>query len=667
MEFLPDNLAIHISPENSNLDGFKLPLSWPAGFPLPDLFAVKDVTENRSDRLLHAKVIIGKEEFGSWCLSGSPNMTRAAFDKSWSEGSNLEMSVFRWSLEPKAFDELLKQITWSKPLSLEDIENPVTTTQSDQPKNVNINTLTLLELTYEDDCILGRVNKLPPHADKDIFLVFPKTGDRTKLDLYEDLTFSCKTSLKLDSSQIAYIEVGSIQSLPRWIDVPEEIRYYGRRSYQQRIKVSLDTVSGTEGLFYELMKYLDITKVTTSDDPFKDRVKGKRTKLSDFDSDDNDEPAPDHTRFIVPERDEYGNFAIEDYTRIPYDRRIRSLQDLLSIILLKLTQPPPEISTIIDEDASEEEVNQPEPPDEALKTSARERICRYILGYCKKYSKNLTSPELLIEYPLETITEKHFTLCRVLMEIKTHLEEFTSDDLYNCYWLIWAPFVWPALINPEGQAIFDFVAEFDETISFLELWHQNNLSEMLVVMTSMTFGSPIPWSSGLHMPKKVNTYLAAQGLINRFEDHLSPLQLQNLSPDMFGISQFETDTCILHFDLLRYYLPPVQERISPIIEWKELFEKGKNPDKELLQLIVDNNLGEEFELYKRQINPIISIDAKRDDEGHIYCPRCGGALREPAIRKIQQGKLALCTTSSDVWLYKRESFDKRLFLNTHNF
>ena len=101
------------------------------------------------------------------------------------------------------------------------------------------------------------------------------------------------------------------------------------------------------------------------------------------------------------------------------------------------------------------------------------------------------------------------------------------------------------------------------------------------------------------------------------------------------------------------YLPPARDRLSPLFEWIEN-ANDQTKQSQIIDQINKANLTAEFELYKEQPKKILGILTEPDDEGLIYCPRCGGSLRSNTVIEINRGKLVMCSTSSDAWLYKTE-------------
>ncbi len=124
------------------------------------------------------------------------------------------------------------------------------------------------------------------------------------------------------------------------------------------------------------------------------------------------------------------------------------------------------------------------------------------------------------------------------------------------------------------------------------------------------------------------------------------------------MGHYSWDECINIYQKIKTYQPPAKERISPIIEWIQLNEKNQPIPNSVLNAIQSNALQNEFEAYKKHPKSIQEIITEPDDEGLVYCPRCGGSLRTNMVIELNRGKLVLCSTSSDAWLYKPEKLPR---------
>lgn len=374
----PDLLEIYLSQENTTLDGLQLRANWPEGPDFPDIFDIKEIKEKQSQRLLHAKIVVGIEENGSWCISGSANMTRAAFAKSWQQGANLEMVTFRWSSDPAAFDYLLEEPVSITPINLDSLEVPAITEHSEQPRMVFADSILLTELTLQDNFLSGKVIHWPAEESRTAKLEFLRSGENYAIQLDSSGRFQMSYTKGLQASEAALLRGAACESLPRWIDVPALLQNYGARSYRERIQTSLDTIAGAESLFHELLEFLfDRVTPDSAAETGSRQTRRHHNRNETEDSPQDDSPIPEAERFIVPERDATGRFALDGYTQHPYDRNIHSLRDLLSIVLLKLSEPP-SLSLERDDNQSEDEPTEQEDlaeKEEQEQCNARQRLC----------------------------------------------------------------------------------------------------------------------------------------------------------------------------------------------------------------------------------------------------------------------------------------------------
>ena len=177
-------------------------------------------------------------------------------------------------------------------------------------------------------------------------------------------------------------------------------------------------------------------------------------------------------------------------------------------------------------------------------------------------------------------------------------------------------------------------------------------------MTGIVYGHPPSWSVGLHSPDLVKNFLVLKKLIIKLEKSVGCFDKNNPAMISFGLGQYDWDECVNIYQKIKTYQTPARERISAIIEWIQLNEKNQPIPNSIMNTIQNDELQNEFEAYKRHPKTIQEIIIEPDDEGLVYCPRCGGSLRTNTIIELNRGKLVLCSTSSDAWLYKTEKLPR---------
>jgi hypothetical protein len=380
----------------------------------------------------------------------------------------------------------------------------------------------------------------------------------------------------------------------------------------------------------------------------------------DDESEDNNYPVLDPEQFIVPERDIAGNYKIEWYTQNPYERNVHSLRDLLSIVLLKLTAPPIQSSeTRKDDDDNhpDNSKNEDENNEQQL-TDARLRLCAYLIAYSKRFGHHMCQEDFIEQISPTILLDNLLTLSRVLIEFVTHVDEFTSEDFVRCYWWIWSPLFWPSIVGIEGESSWQLFNKNNQCQDFIDFWKNSNLYIIFIIMTGIVYGHPPSWSVGLHSPDLVKNFLVLKKLIIKLEKSVGCFDKNNPAMISFGLGHYDWDECVNIYQKIKTYQTPARERISAIIEWIQLNEKNQPIPNSIMNTIQHDELQNEFEAYKRHPKTIQEIIIEPDDEGLVYCPRCGGSLRTNTIIELNRGKLVLCSTSSDAWLYKTEKLPR---------
>ena len=660
---LPDQVNLYLSLENSTLNGQELIRHWPGGYNLPEVLEIEENQEDSRHRLLHAKIVVGVEEIGSWCIAGSANMTRAAFAHPWEQGSNLEMVTFRWSPDPTAFDYLLKDQVKHRPLELGRISPASSLNTSEETQKVLANSIVLNQLTLQDGFLSGKLNRWPGHLNHSANLVLLRSGEQLPININLDGSFTIYYSSIPPSSEAGYIEGDGITSLPRWIDFPDKLQEYGARSYQERVHAKLDTVAGAVSLFHELMEFL-FDRIHPENEVARPNIKirrGKRTPGGQPPETGETEKVPEPNHFVIPEKVLKDSFATGSLTQIPYERHIHSVRDLLSIVLLKITTPPEtSTETVLEGDDKPEYKQQPTQVDfEEIQHNARLHLCYYLKDYCKKFGQRMCDPDFICEIHPEVLLNNHLTLSRVLLEFKASVDEFTSEDFAKCYWWIWAPLTWPLIVGIESKSSWDLYCENGKRQEFMEAWKQLDLSQVFMALTTSVYGRPPTWSAGLHFPTKVSQFLVLTELVSRFEKIVGSFKADFEFPESIGINAIRWEECIVDFNKIAEFKNPALERLKPLMEWVECEKQGKKPPKDVVDSIERNHLQDELSAYRQRPAAIVGISTERD-EGLVYCPKCYTALLVRIVSEIDRGKLTQCNACSMVWLYKEEPLPKQI-------
>ena len=659
---LPDRIEVYLSPENSTFNANSIQANWPEGIEFPSVFGIHDSREDHPNRYLHGKLIIGVEENGAWCISGSANMTRPALDQVWQHGGNLELVTLQFSNDKKTFDYLLEKPASISSINLAEVQFSGSLNTSEEPRKVYQDTIQITELTYEDRNLAGKLNRWPEHLPSLAELIFIRSGEKKDITIEPDLSFSIAYPTGMVTSEAAYIQNSKAESLPRWIDVPESLKEYGSRSYHERIAAKLGSVVGAENLFHELLEFLfdRIIPDNPATQTHRRNFPNSNRQNQADESGDNNYPILDPEQFIVPERDLAGNYRIEWYTQNSYDRNVHSLRDLLSIVLLKLTSPPIQTSEVRKDDDHPDNSKDVNENLEQQQADARLRLCAYLISYTRRFGHHMCQEDFIGQISPAILLDNLLTLSRVLIEFATHVDEFTSEDFIRCYWWIWSPLIWPSIVGIEGESSWQIFNKKNQCQDFIDLWENSNLYSIFIIMTGILYGQPLSWSAGLHLPDLVSNFLVLKKLITKLEKAVGCFDNNNPAAISFGLGHYTWDECINIYQKIKTYQPPAKERISPIIEWIQLNEKNQPIPNSVLKAIQHNELQNEFEAYKRHPKTIQEIIAEPDDDGEIYCPRCGGALRTNVVTDLKKGKLALCNVSSDAWLYKTEKQSKQV-------
>jgi hypothetical protein len=662
-ELLPTETQLYLSEKNTSFNGANIKTLWPSGFDLPRLYEILHKTEI-SERLLHAKIIVGVEEKGAWCISGSANMTAAAFERSWGKGSNLEMVTFQWSEDPEAFDYLLDSPISLTELDLASVTYNPTVSNSEEPRRVFQDSIYLSEVVMDVDrwILSGKVNQWPEYASNEVVLCFLKTELSTRTFLKTDGRFEVPYKGEMNVSDAVWISSDGITSLPCWIDVPRKLLEHGARSENRRVYVKLSTRQGTEELFRELMEAI-FDRNRVRDHPINVHSREGKKSLGEKSSQLSDDEIPSPDRFIVPERDSDGIYRSGGQSHHPFYRNIISLRDLLSIVLLNVTSPVKNAgegeTTVPEIETGESGV--PEFSDEDEVIEMRKRIRQYLLDYCRRYSRRLCQVDFISNLTPALFLENQITLARVIYEFLTHHPEFTTADASTCFWLMWAPILKPELLGIEGNSALALFESDGQLEDFLNKWEEYHMSHYFALMASISFEQPINWKGALYHPKEVRGFLLMRNLIEGYRKVMNSSNFEIEDLTYLGLSKINQSIFQTKFIFLKSYQTPVRARLQPIFDLLSAFESGNSSSiSTAIELIEVEGLDEEFKKVRALPVPILGVITEKDDEGMVYCPKCGGALRAGVVQAIDRGRLELCTQNNDAWLYKTEAIPRKV-------
>jgi hypothetical protein len=410
----PAQLQIHLDPNLTNLDGVKAKQEWRGKSPKLNVFAIGPGQEQNTRRHVHAKAIIGQESNGSWCISGSANLSRPALLSSWSSGGNLELVTLFWSDDKNKFNYLFDDdMVQYWPVDLSSIT--VTETEPSEREAVYDGSVILVDLSLRADRIEGKLSQALSDGIQNAKLHLQRSNRDIPVRFLDDLTFYATIDFSLEEAESGRLETSKYETPYHWIDQPDILARFGARTYQVRIKGKIETLLGTGKLFEELMNFLwervDSDIETDSNDPRKIRQHLARVKL---DSTSND-PLPSGPEALITDEKLVQGLKFGLDSHHPYDRSLYSLQDLFSIVLLRLTTPTS--ATTIDQDIPDEEADENTQAErEEQKISVLEKLSDYIIRYCKRYSNRLVDTEFLRKVSVKALFENHYTLGRILIE-----------------------------------------------------------------------------------------------------------------------------------------------------------------------------------------------------------------------------------------------------------
>jgi len=464
----------------------------------------------------------------------------------------------------------------------------------------------------------------------------------------------------------------------RWIDQPEVLARHGARSYQSQIRGKIETLLGAEKLFKELMDFLlERVEPGIERDENPALARRRNRKLLNEDDETKDGPIPPAADAFITDTELVESLRDGLNYHQPYDRSLSSLQDLLSLVLLRLTartQPIPVEDDLTDEER--EQKTQEEQEEERV--DILQRLREYLVRYCTRYADHLVNAEFLEHVSPEVIFQNHYTLCKVLLEFENKTGDpalFSQEDIVECFWKIWAPLAWPEIIGLEGNPTLRSFMKGHKPDVVRKAWQSSGMPGLAILMFCEVLRQPPSWQAGLWQPEDVATFVFAREWISRIRKLLGENAF-NIQPEdvekLMGIQSVVElyvspvlDTSMLEysssvFQKLESYQVPVEEKYSPLIG---LYNLEKTPDidpvmkQRLIEEIYSSGLVKEYDTYQSIPKPIMPTKYFEDE---IYCPRCGAEQTEIASNSLEKGELVLCTSGKDVWMYLQPQLPDRV-------
>jgi hypothetical protein len=682
----PAKLNIYLDPNLTNLDGKKAIKEWHTNTPEIEAFQIKAGEKQASHRHIHAKAIIGKEKKGSWIISGSANLSYPALLASWQSGGNLELITFFWSENPEEFDYLLDdEMVSVKSVNLSNII--VTENEPSEGKAITTSNVFLVDLYLHGDKIIGRLSSPLPDDSQGYILHLLRNNIDIPVQFQDSVNFEVKlkSPLKEETESAKLVSINYSTSY-RWIDQPEVLARYGARSHQSNIKGKIETLPGAEKLFKDLMDFLwdRVDLGGDKDDQNPAFLRRQRRKRKNEESGAENNSLPPGAEAFITDEDLVENLKLGLEHHQPYNRSLYSLQDLFSIVLLRLTTPTG--VAVVDQEKPDEETdeeadekNQAEQKEEKIK--ALQRLRDYLIRYCKRYSDRLVDVEFLKKVSIKALFENHYTLGRILLEFSDKTKEdavFSDEDLFECLWIIWAPLVWPEIINLNGISTLKILTTgfHDGRSQVLDIWRTTRLSSLIITMFVEVFGRPPSWSAGIGNDDSVEAFMIAREWIERIKIALGsdifsigiqyPLEEFGVRTihDMFNqpkVSEEEVQLRRQIFSLIEEYRPPIEEKYSLLFELDKLIRtdpENVNQKKKLIAEIISQGLSKECANFLSNPKPIVPIKEIEEDNDDIYCPRCGAGMTEKLQNELLHGHMILCDASKDVWMYLRPDISR---------
>lgn len=673
----PQKLSLFVDPKETYLDVEGARIFCDAMSCELELYAITAVDKaNRGSRNLHAKVFVGIHARGSWCISGSANCTYPALISTWSGRGNLELMTIQTSEDSTAFDNIFRDETIQvEPLQQTSVKEQVDDEGHQLPDTARIY---LSDVTYIHPRVCGQITT--DIQASEWLLEFNTLDSEAEIQIDTDGMFETILETQLDKASVVVAIAKDAngteiaRSPAQFIQQVAILNRYGSRLYQVRIRENLNSFAGAESQFRELMDFLwenlDIEELSNPDTTMAHRPvrRGRITTDNDETSDDNSQSVDSYYT------DEDIDAAIwkRIQTLNPYDRDIASLNDLLSLTLLKLTAP---ISEIVSENAAIEDFydntsemytddfkKQQEQQEEAFT-----RLRRYIKRYCRHYKETLFTEEFIKSVDLSRLFTKHEILSRVLIELgKKGI--LTHRDAMDCALNVWQPIIGSPVEPNRGQSAFNMLGSVKGGIEIVQKNSSELSKALFVILIADTWGDIPSFQQAKVNPRSDEEAMLARLLIAQSEvvwgkEYWTGLQWEDFGiEDVMGyrgwsdLLEEEIQAESMHLVLrrikrLHQYKHPAINQYSRLFQWENAVASGRSQEPEMkkLYLTLRDLFPDELKILHRANDKALKwvIGDNRD------CANCYVQLPDIVFNNLKRyGKLEVCGGCGQLLLWR---------------
>lgn len=332
--FAPKKLLLSVNAAHPNVDARQISKVCKLTDCEFQLLAI-EAADAASTRGLHAKALVGIHKSGSWCVSGSANMTRPALADHWRGQGNLELVVYRSSSDTRAFDPMWKDgIVSTHSISVNDyrVADEISKELDSSPK------LILHELIERNGFIEGTIEFEEESQFQEIWLEMVLSDEVFCVVHNSDGSFVIQLSDTLQVPNAGRIcarraDDEIICSAKVFIDQPYELERYGARAFYRSMRGKLEMVRDAAHTFRELMEYLfsRVNRESIKEEDVRRRssISERKRRFTNADAADQGEVLPE-SAFVTDEELTYHIGRHIDELN-PYDRDHYSLRDLLIV------------------------------------------------------------------------------------------------------------------------------------------------------------------------------------------------------------------------------------------------------------------------------------------------------------------------------------------------